>query len=180
MASTRSLAIRHHDEAKARLTAHGDALVSSPKDPDHQTCDVQENDYPLCSCEGSPSVTEVSAKLHRRGPDRSSTECVHLQAGRGVKEPPAAGEGRNESASVLTFMGSVLQLRGIVGDDGGGDVWQPLRDEAGNVLLFNGENCTALHCTATEWLQRVPVLHRACLTATCRHAVAPGRGARTH
>ena len=66
------------------------------------------------------SEDDIKAALQRRGPDSLGTKIVKLYS-----------DG-SEFSGELLFIGSTLQLRGV------NPVVQPLTDELGNVLVYNG------------------------------------------
>ncbi|XP_047967076.1 asparagine synthetase domain-containing protein 1 isoform X4 [Salvia hispanica] len=85
-------------------------LLPNYTSPSSQFCDL-----PLVS------EDDIKAALQRRGPDSLGTKIVKLYS-----------DG-SEFSGELLFIGSTLQLRGV------NPVVQPLTDELGNVLVYNGE-----------------------------------------
>ncbi|KAH6797829.1 Asparagine synthase family protein [Perilla frutescens var. hirtella] len=98
------------------------------------------------------SVDDIQAALHRRGPDSLGAKIVNVYSEISYdklkdfvvksvvqKEGAAENGGGGEFRGELLFMGATLQLRGV------NRVVQPLTDEFGNVLVYNGEIFGGIH-----------------------------------
>ncbi|KAJ9563857.1 hypothetical protein OSB04_009017 [Centaurea solstitialis] len=93
------------------------------------------------------SVDDIKAALRKRGPDSLGSKAIFLHAdeGRSIRSLMEGEEPTKESdikgSCVLNnglfgkvlFVGATLQLRGIH------PITQPLVDESGNILVYNGE-----------------------------------------
>ncbi|PIN16750.1 hypothetical protein CDL12_10595 [Handroanthus impetiginosus] len=110
-------------------------------------------DFPHCTCPSPQSsyvplfsVEDIKAALQRRGPDSLGTSTINLYSKisddewkdyivqSSVQKEGAVENGcGSELRGELQFIGATLQLRGV------NPVVQPLTDEFGNVLVYNGE-----------------------------------------
>ena len=78
------------------------------------------------------SVDDLKAALRRRGPDILGCKKIFLHpdvSGEECVELRCCGD---QSNGELHFIGATLQLRGI------NPITQPLVDEFGNILVYNG------------------------------------------
>ncbi|PWA72801.1 asparagine synthase family protein [Artemisia annua] len=103
--------------------------------PDYLPSQESTSETILCS------VDDIKAALTRRGPDSIGSKSIFLHAddGTALRSSPEGSEivdncGLNTGLSgKLLFVGATLQLRGE------NPIRQPLVDDSGNILVYNGE-----------------------------------------
>ncbi|KAG0589479.1 hypothetical protein KC19_1G023200 [Ceratodon purpureus] len=99
---------------------------------DGETPAEQETDLQL---EG-PSIADVCEGLKRRGPDTLNTETLYLtavQSSGDIQIDAGVKDAVPGPCIKIDFVGALLSLRGDR------PVSQPLKDSAGNILIYNGE-----------------------------------------
>lgn len=82
------------------------------------------------------SVDDIKAALTRRGPDSIGSKSIFLHAddGTALRSSPEGSEIVDNCglSGKLLFIGATLQLRGE------NPIRQPLVDDSGNILVYNG------------------------------------------